>query len=145
MKIEREVSIRRPPEAVFALLTDLDRLPEWATIVVETREVSHRPLQEGCTFRQTVRVAGRQIDSDWHVVRFEPPREVAYEATGPLGARLAMTQRVQSEGGGSRVELEVDYELPGGLIGSLAAHALEAENERAADESLDNLRRLLDG
>jgi carbon monoxide dehydrogenase subunit G len=145
LRIEREISIGRPPDAVFTLLTDLERLPEWATIVVETREVSHRPLQEGCTFRQTVRVAGREIDTEWRVVRFESPREVAYQATGPLGGRLSMTQRVRPDDGGSRVELEVDYELPGGLIGSVAARVLEAENEGAAEQSLVNLKELLDG
>lgn len=39
-RIERPVEIDRPSPEVFALLTDLDRLAEWATIVVGTRDVS---------------------------------------------------------------------------------------------------------
>ncbi len=144
-KIAREISIARPPAAVFAVLTDLERLPQWATIVVRTEEVSQQPIGDGCTFRQTIRVAGREIDTDWRVIRFESPHEIGYEATGPLGGRLSMTQRVRPEDGGSAVSLEVDYHLPGGLIGSVVDHAVEAQNERAAEESLENLKQLLDG
>ncbi len=50
-----------------AALTDLDRLPDRATIVVETPDVPDRPLRDGATSRQTIRVAGRNPESAWRV------------------------------------------------------------------------------
>ena len=144
-RIERSVELPGSPERVFRLLTDLERLPEWATIVVETRDVSDVPLRAGCTFRQTVRVLGQDIESEWRVVALEEPRLVSYEASSPAGARMAMTQRVAPANGGSRVDLQIDYELPGGLIGAVLDRAyFERHNEQEAERSLANLRALLE-
>jgi uncharacterized membrane protein len=142
-RIERHIKIGRPPAEVFALLTDLDRLPEWATIVVGTRDVSEFPLREGCTFRQTLRVLGREVESDWRVTELEVPRRVAYEAAAPGGGTLTMRQTVVSGDGGSRVELELDYELPGGWLGELLDRGVvEEQNEREAEQSLERLKTL---
>lgn len=142
-RIERKIDIGRSPDDVFALLTDLDRLAEWATVVVETREVSDRPLRNGCTFRQTLRVLGRELETDWRVEELEPPRHVAYAASAPGGGTLTMRQTVASRDGGSRVELELEYELPGGWLGELVDRAaLEVQNEREAQESLQRLKEL---
>ncbi len=145
-RIERSIAVAQSPERVFDALTDLDRLPEWATIVVETGDVSQRPVQAGTTFRQTIRVAGRHLDTDWRVVEWDRPHHVVYEATALLGGRLWMRQRVTPEGDGSRVALEIDYDLPGGILGDIADRAfLEERNQREAEESLGNLQRLLEG
>ncbi len=65
--IERSIEIRRVPAEVFTAITDLARLPDWATIVVETHDLPNRPLQNGAAFRQTIRVAGRALECDWRV------------------------------------------------------------------------------
>ena len=145
-EIRRAIDVAAAPDRVFAVLTDLDRLPDWATIVVETRDVSELPLRAGCTFRQRVRVVGREIDSEWRVVELEPGRRVAYEATAAGGGSMTMRQTVAPRDGGSRVELDIEYELPGGLLGELVDRVfVEEQNEREADRSLRNLKELLDG
>ena len=144
-RIERQIEIGRPPPEVFALLTDLDRLHEWATIVVGTRDMSELPLREGCTFRQTLRVMGRELESDWRVTELEVPRRVAYEAAAPGGGKLTMRQTVGPGDGGSRVELELDYELPGGWLGEvLDRGVVEEQNEREAEQSLERLKTLVE-
>ena len=45
--------------------------------------------------------------------------------------------------GGSRVELELDYELPGGWLGELLERTVvDAQNEREAEQSLERLKTL---
>lgn len=145
-RIEREIQIERPPDEVFALLTDPDRLPDWATVVVKTRDISDRPLRNGCTFRQTIRVLGRELETDWRVEELEPPRHVAYAASGAIGGTLTMRQNVEPADGGSRVSLELDYELPGGWLGEQVDRRwVEQQNEAEADRSLAQLKRLLEG
>jgi uncharacterized membrane protein len=144
-RIERHIEIERSPDDVFSLLTDLDRLPDWATVVVETREVSDRPLRNGCTFRQTLRVLGREIETNWRVEELDAPRHVAYVASAPIGGSLTMRQTVDPSDGGSRVHLELDYELPGGWLGEqLDRGVVEAQNEREAEDSLARLKKLLE-
>ncbi len=145
-RIERTIEINRKPEDVFDLLTDLHRLPHWATTVVETHDIADGPLRNGMSFRQTVRVAGRSIECDWKVAELDRPRHVAYEATALGGGQLTMRQTVSAAASGSVVELELDYELPGGFLGQAVDRAfVERRNEREAEHSLHNLKDMLEG
>jgi uncharacterized membrane protein len=144
-RIERSIDIARDADAVFAVLTDLDRLPDWATIVVETHDLPGRPMRNGDTFRQTIRLGGQTLETEWEVSELRPGRHVAYTATAPGGGELAMKQTVIPNGRKSRVEVELDYAVPGGFLGELADRAyMERRNEREAELSLHNLKDLLE-
>jgi uncharacterized protein YndB with AHSA1/START domain len=140
--IRKSADVNTSPEQVFTLLTDLDRLPEWSTVTVATHDAPSGELRQGDTFRQTLRVVGKQIDAQWTVTELDRPRHVAYEATGPAGAWLRMAQTVESSSEGSRVSVEIDYELPGGAIGGVASSLMERRNEREVEHSLHNLADL---
>ncbi len=57
-----------------------------------------------------------------------------------------MRQVVVPTDGGSRVELVVDYELPGSFLGELLDRVyVERRNQREAQHSLENLKDLLEG
>jgi carbon monoxide dehydrogenase subunit G len=141
-EIRKTIDVNVPQEEVFTLLTDLDRLPDWSTITVATHDAPAQPISKGDTFRQSLRVVGRQLDTDWTVTELDRPRHVAHEAKGPAGARLRMAQTVEPSGGGCRVSFEVDYELPGGGVGDLASPLIERRNERGVEHSLQNLKEV---
>ena len=144
-RITASVVVDRPPTAVFALLVDVERLPDWAAIVVETADAPDPPLRVGSTFRQMLSVAGIRLASAWQVTAYAPPHMISYRARAHFGGRLAMRQTVVPEGHGSRVSLEVTYALPGGWLGALADRLYVARhNQRAADRSLRGLKRLLE-
>lgn len=139
--IVRHIEIDASPGDVFDVLADLDRLPNWSTITVETHDTPSPPLEPGQTFRQTLRVLGRNIEATWRVESVERPSRLMYDATGPHGAKLRMQQRLRDTGGATQVELEIDYELPGGILGDvLDAAYVERRNEREAEHSLHNLK-----
>ncbi len=144
--IERSIDIEASPEAVFKVLTDLDRLPDWSTVTISTHDAPDGDLKVGDTFHQTLRVLGRNIDCDWRVTEVDPPNRIAYEATAPGGGQLRMAQHVGRQGNQSRVELDLDYDLPGGFAGELLDRAyVERRNEREAEHSLHNLKELIEG
>jgi uncharacterized membrane protein len=145
-RIERSIEIDQPPDAVFDVLIDLDRLPDWATNVVDTGDISETPIRTGSSFRQTVRIGGRTLDTEWRVTQLERPRQIAYAATAVGGGTLAMKQMVSAADGGSRVVLELDYEIPGGFLAHIVDRAyIERRNEREVEHSLHNLKELLEG
>ena len=144
-RITTSIVIDRPPAVVFALLVDLDRLPEWVAIVVETTDAPDPPLRVGSTFRQVLSFASIRLASRWQVTACAPPHTIAYRARARFGGWLAMRQTVEPEGDGSRVVLVVEYRLPGGWLGALANSLYVARlNQRAADRSLRTLKRLLE-
>lgn len=127
------------------MLVDLDRLPQWATIVVRTEESPHRLLRPGDTFRQTIRAAGQELDTMWRVLELEIPGHVVYEATGPGESYLRMRQAVIQTPKGSRVEFDIDYRLPGGFLAQAMDRLLvERQNEQESERSLHNLKQLVE-
>ena len=143
-EIQRSIEIEAPPEAVFRELVDLHRLSRWSTITES--HTGPDVLELGQAFEQTIRVGGVKLATEWRCVELEAPRLVAYEATGPGGARLRMRQTVTPSSEGSRVELTVEYDLPGGVIGEVVDRLhVERRNEREAEHSLQNLKDLVEG
>ncbi len=56
-----------------------------------------------------------------------------------------MRQRVSPRGSGSRVDLEVDYELPAGALGAVLDRMyVERRNEREAEHTLQNLKDVVE-
>lgn len=146
--IARTIEIARPPEEIFDYITDLERLTEWATMVKETRELGDRPIKQGTTFSQTIKAAGSMdIDCDWHVKQLQRPSHVHYEATAPDGGQMQMSQTITPvDGGRSKVEIDLEYEVPGGVLGQIADKLVfEGQNEKEAETSLGNLKRILEG
>jgi uncharacterized membrane protein len=130
---------------VFDQLANWRELTSWSTIT-GAHTGPDRCSAVGDEFDQKIRVAGVELDSHWRVTEHEPPSVVAYEATGPGGSWMRMRQRVTPTGAGSRVELEVDYDLPGGVLGDIVDKLyVERRNEREAEHSLHNLKELVEG
>lgn len=145
--LERSIHIDERPEEVFRILTDLKLIPRWAVIAQDTYVRPESDLAEvGQEFHWTIRVAGMDLETDWVVTEYEPPRAVAYRVASAHQGRLEMKQRVLDAGaGGSRVELEVDYELPYGLLGEAVDRALvERRNQGVMERSLQNLKDLVE-
>ena len=143
--IERNIEITAEPTVVFGNLSHWANLPRWSTITHKHNGVD-RCTGVGQEFDQTIRVAGLPLDTHWRVTEFKPPRSIAYEVTAVAGGRMTMRQRVIPVEGGSRVELEIDYELPAGLLGELLDRLyVERRNQREAEHSLHNLKDLIEG
>jgi uncharacterized protein YndB with AHSA1/START domain len=146
-RIERSIHIDETPETVFHVLTDLKLIPRWAVIAQDTYVRPQRMLTEqGQEFHWIVRIAGMELETDWVVKEYDPPRAVSYGVTMAHRGRLEMKQRVLDAGdGGSRVELEVDYDLPYGFLGEAFDKVVaEHRNQAAVERSLHNLRDLIE-
>jgi uncharacterized protein YndB with AHSA1/START domain len=77
MKIEDTIDIDRPPEAVFAYLTDPDKLPEWQTSTVAVKREASGPLTVGERFKEVHKAMGRELESTVEVAQSDPPRVFA--------------------------------------------------------------------
>lgn len=135
-RFEHEVVIERSPADVFTYLTDLEKLPEWQSSIVEVRREDEGPLEAGARFTEVRRVAGRSIESTIEVAALEPDREFRLRVVeGPLPG----TVRHLVEAAGDATRLKVVGELTGGGLRSLAGPLLERAAKR---ETVGDLRRL---
>lgn len=115
IRVEREISVDRPADAVFARLTDIGELPRWQPAVREAAITSAGPLGVGSTVRLVVDAGGQRTEAVGRVVDYQAGEKIALEArAGP--ADLLASFRVTPLGPGqSRVWLGTDIKL-GGLL-----------------------------
>lgn len=141
--LTRSTTVACPPDRVYGILAHVERLPDFSDMTVAVRNGPGRPVQVGDRFEQVVSVLGKELESEWHVVEVDPPSLLRFEGTAPGGARATLVERLVPEGTGTRVELEVEYDLPLGLLGqAVDAVYLHGKNEAQAEEILAKLKSL---
>jgi uncharacterized membrane protein len=125
--------IRAPLSEVWDLLLDVRRLPEISPSTVAVAG-PRRLRRVGDRFDQTVRLAGKRFTSTWEVTELQERRRLQVTGSVLPGTRYSMTEQLDERPGDrTRLTLEIDYSLPFGPLGRLAAK-LGAER-RALDEA----------
>ena len=142
----RDIVVACPPEHVFDVLSNVERLPEFSEMTVAIRNGPGRALQNGDKFEQAVKVLGIEFDTEWTVTEVVPARTISVEGRSDHNGKASMTQRVTAEGSGSRVTFEVDYDPPFGILGEIADKVVfERRNEEQAEQILTRLKEICEG
>jgi uncharacterized protein YndB with AHSA1/START domain len=112
-KATEHITVAAPPERCYAVVTDIERYPEWAAdiklVTVERRDVEGRPLV--CTFRAAAfgRSTSYTLEYDYsdapHVLAW---RQTRGDITTKLDGRYVFEAAV---GGGTDVTYHLEVEL----------------------------------
>jgi carbon monoxide dehydrogenase subunit G len=145
MKVERETHIAAPPQQVYDVVMDPDRLSEWVSIHDSLENSPDGRLKKGSELAQRLRLAGRRITVHWTVVEDEPCRSVTWEGKGPARSRASVTYEFQEEDGGTNFVYANEYHLPGGPLGAMAGPAVKRVTAKEVDKTLENLKNLVEG
>jgi hypothetical protein len=134
--------IAAPAAAVFDLIADPARNVEWQTLLAEMGHVAGRPGGVGSSYSGFYRVAGRKLAARFVVTAAERPR--LFQVSGATTGGWARWTTVLDPVGETACEVRVDleYELPGEIIGSLFGLLTGNRIERELRRTYDNLRRL---
>jgi uncharacterized protein YndB with AHSA1/START domain len=139
VRFEVEVDIDRPPEAVFAVLTDIGRLPEWQASAVSAE--AEGPVGEGTRIRETRRLLGREYRVVHEVTAFDPPHRFDVQSVeGPLP--LTVRHTLEPSGGGTHLEV-VGEAKPKGML-RLAAGGIAKTAEGEFRRDFERLKKLLE-
>jgi uncharacterized protein YndB with AHSA1/START domain len=77
IEVKIEMLIARPPEVVWAFVSDLECLPEWLEEFRAVVRQSEGPVGEGTAFRYTLERGDRS--SILQIVEWEPGRRLAWD------------------------------------------------------------------
>jgi uncharacterized protein YndB with AHSA1/START domain len=139
VRFDVEIDIDRPPEDVFALLTDIGRLPEWQGSAVSAE--ADGPLGEGARIREQRRLFGREYRVVHEVAVFDPPHRFDVRSVeGPLP--LTVSHTLEPSGGGTHLEVVAEAKPKGMLRFAAGAAAKAAEGEFRRD--FERLKELLE-
>lgn len=133
------IEIDAPPQEVWDVVMDPERLHEWVTI--------HRGLGEHGDghMRQTLCLRGVSFHVDWTLAEADEPRLAVWEGKGPARSRAHTLYRLTPIDGRTRFDYENEFKAPFGPLGRVAAGALVGGlPEREAAATLKRLKALLE-
>ena len=143
-EVKASIEIAAPPEKVWAIVMDPERLGEWVTIHRKLGKISDRPLKRGSTLEQTLCIRGVNLKVSWTVDCLDDGHSTEWEGKGPARSKARTKYVLESDGdGGTRFDYENDFRAPFGPLGAAASKALVGGvPEREAQRSLDALKQL---
>jgi uncharacterized protein YndB with AHSA1/START domain len=122
-KVEFDVVVDAPPEAVWGVISDPRRLPHWDRHIVRVEGVPAGGLLEGMRYTTEMRFFAFRSTIDGEVLEWDPPKRSTIRLTGLLEATVTSTIEPLA-GDRSLLEHVVDYRLRGGPLGEIAARSL---------------------
>jgi uncharacterized membrane protein len=138
LSLRASVAVRAPVTQVFNLVCTPERLPEWNVSVEYARRLA--PDAPVCLGSRAIfggRLLGQSLESETEVISFECPRVFATRAI--RGPRLTTRFQLEPLPYGSRVDVDVSGEVPGGGLGNMLAEGFLRKELTA---SLERLRAL---
>lgn len=117
------VEIQAPPDRVWAVMSDIERWPEWTPTVTSIQRVDRGPLAIGS--RARIRQP-KLPPAEWQVTELDQGRSFTW-ITCRLGVRVTARHRVEANEGGSRARLSIQFS---GVLGPLVARLTRDLNER---------------
>lgn len=135
-KLEKSVTINAPVEKVFSYVGDPQNQLEWLPGITEVRDVSGQGV--GGHFSWTYKMAGLSFKGESEVTEEVPNQRRVLKTRG--GIQSLWTWIFEPEGGGTRVNLEIEYTIPVPVIGKLGERLVLRQNERETELALANIK-----
>jgi uncharacterized protein YndB with AHSA1/START domain len=154
-RLQQEIVVAAPPEAVFAYLAEPERLGDWTPGVLAVRRTSSGPVGVGSTTEMDVEVFGVRQTFLGQCIAFDPHRRLAVEnrTSGGVtiggisigGVTMVSATDLAPEGTGTRLRTVLDYTIKvPPLLRGVAETFAEPRMKADFEQSLRNLKRVLD-
>jgi uncharacterized protein YndB with AHSA1/START domain len=138
------VTIARPVEDVFRVLTDPTLAPRWAANAIRGELLTEGPVRVGSRRRAVVKgPLGRTMESVMEVTEFEPDRALALRLISASWGGSGRTRyTLASDGSATTVDWTWELE-PGGFLKPFA-RPLMAVFRRLFQRDLENLKAMME-
>jgi carbon monoxide dehydrogenase subunit G len=133
------IDIAAPPEKVWDVVMNPERLHEWVTI--------HRKLEAhtDTTMSQVLCIHHVNFHVRWELEESDRPRHAHWVGKGPARSKAETEYRLRAVDGGTRFDYRNEFRAPFGPLGAAASRALVGGvPEREAHASLQKLKAIVE-
>lgn len=142
-KVTETVEIATPQEKVFEFVSDPKRAPTFVPGLNRISNVSTSEPKVGRTWEFEFNWHGLILAGKSECKQCSPPS--LYQFQTLTGAKSTWTYRCEQRDRVTRLTLEVEFEVPQGLLSRFASQgALEKMNQNRVHEALANVKALLE-
>jgi len=107
----RAFRLNAPPERVWELMVDPDRLPEWNGAFDRVTEATGHLDEIGATYTQVMRVAGVELLGEWEITGVETNQQREFSGRPPGMTRCKGVETFDAVDGTTEYTLEMNYTL----------------------------------
>jgi carbon monoxide dehydrogenase subunit G len=133
------IDIAAPPEEVWAVVMDAERLHEWVTI--------HRKLEDhtDTTMTQVLCIHHVNFHVRWELEESDRPHHAHWKGKGPARSKAETEYRLRATDGGTHFDYRNEFKAPLGPLGAAASRALVGGvPEREANASLKKMKAIVE-
>ncbi len=141
-RVDKSVVISSPPEKVIAYIADVTNHPAFISSLKSVANVRGDSKKPGTGWEWTYVMAGVEISGKAETVAYTPGKQFGYKTT--TGIKSTFTYRVEPSKDGSRLSVDVVYEIPKTLLGKLQTSVVEKLNDAEGARAVENLKAILD-
>lgn len=142
-RLEKSVSIKAPIDKVFNYISDPTSAPEMMKSMLEVKDVDVKEGGVGTTFNWVYKMAGMKFSGESVVTEYVANKKLVMQSKG--GIKSTWDWTLEPKGDGTQVTLVVEYDVPVPVLGKLAEAMVLKQNEKDADQSMANLKKILEG
>ncbi|BBY08816.1 SRPBCC family protein [Mycobacterium noviomagense] len=143
MRVERRCVIDADQDAVWKVVGDPDRYPEFMTSLERWEAANERPPGVGARYMVHWKIGSVPVGGLIEVVEFDDARDLAW--VGITG--ISMRGRIRLRDGGenrTKVTFRLSYQAPGGLLGYIADRVAVRQVGRNLTQTLKRLKELVE-
>jgi uncharacterized membrane protein len=142
MRLERSIVVDRPPGAVFALVSDPSRVPEFFAGITRWESASRKRRGQDARYRVRMKVGSIEAGGEIRITKWEENRLIAWRTERGMPQRG--TWRLRNVPGGTELRLVLSYDLSGGPLGWLVDRLVGRIVGRNLAATLLAARRILE-
>jgi uncharacterized membrane protein len=139
-KVKKSIQINVPVEKVFDYLADQKSQPDWIPSMVEVWDTSEPAV--GSTFKWKYKMAGVLLEGETEVTELVQNKRLRTVSKGAVSSDWLFL--LESENGGTELELTIDYTIPVPVLGKVAEKIMLKRNEKEADLAMENIKATLE-
>ena len=142
LEFRMTTDIQASPQAVFDLLTDINRIPELFAGFKAVKNYHGGKVKNGDTWTVLTEFMGRDIKNDYTVTKLSEPTLLAWRSVSKQ-AIVDSAFEIQTTDNGSRVVLHVKGK-PANMFMSFGLAMVEENLKQGIADDMENIRRILE-
>jgi uncharacterized membrane protein len=140
-RVTRVVTVTASPQQVIEYICNVNNHPAFISPLTSVENLEGDPKRPGTTWEWTFVMAGVQIRGRAETLTARPGERFSFKTTA--GIESTFTYSAEPAAGGTRLTLDVVYEVPQTVLAKVLDRAVvERLNEAEADKVVENMRTI---
>jgi uncharacterized membrane protein len=141
-RVAKSVTISSEPKRILDYISDVNNHPAFLGPLKSVSKLSGDPQKPGTTWDWTFVMAGVEFTGRAETVAFDSGKRYSFKTT--TGIQSTFTYSCEPGKGGTKVTIDVTYEVPKTLAAKMQQSVVEKLNDAEGARAVENLKAILD-